>query len=385
MNHQFRTKYLTSSDQLRTNLYIPLFFVLTLAAIFNSLQTYYLLSRGAHAPSDFVRVLSSKLIYFYYFLFLAFIVQWLAKRNPLKRESVFRWFSIHCLTLFFSFLLHEIVSLWADRFIWGRETTMIVFYTLFNNPSIWIEILAYVLLLLGISLVEYRRIHLENEMKYSEMEVRLVQSKLHELRGKIHPQFVFNTLRTISELLHKKRNSDADHVLTLMSEFLRAVVYDSEQEEISLAEDIRFLNLYLEIQKISYQSNFDVSEVIEPETLDAVLPNYLLQPLVEDMAHRIDERHDFPYKVVIGIKRKESILEIYLEDNLKRILGDRKEQYSDRAVGGILKERLTQLFGDRQEFQFDYRWEQGTMITIRIPFYNKPDELESVIMMESNQ
>jgi two-component system, LytTR family, sensor kinase len=383
MNHQFRTPHPSSSDQLRTNLFFPLFFVLTLSAIFNSLQTYYLLSRGAHAPSDFVRVLSSKLIYFYYFLILAFIVQWLAKRYPLRRESIFRWFSIHCITLFLSFLLHEIISLWADQFIWGRETTTIVFYTLFNNPSIWIEILAYVLLLLGVSLLEYRKIHRENELKYSEMEVQLVQSKLHELRGKIHPQFVFNTLRTISELLHKKRNSDADHVLTLMSEFLRAVVYDSEQEEISLAEDIQFLNLYVEIQKISYQNNFDVSEVIEPETLDAALPNILLQPLIEDMAHRIDDRYDFPYKVMIGIKRQENILEIYLEDNLKRIHGDRREHHSDRAIGGILKERLMQLFGDRQEFQFDYRWEKGTMITIRIPFSIKANESGSVIMMES--
>jgi LytS/YehU family sensor histidine kinase len=222
-------------------------------------------------------------------------------------------------------------------------------------------------------------------MKYSEMEVQLVQSKLHELRGKIHPQFVFNTLRTISELLHKKRNTDADHVLTLMSEFLRAVVYDSEQEEISLAEDIQFLNLYLEIQKISYQNNFDVSEVIEPETLDAALPNILLQPLIEDMAHRIDERHDFPYKIIIGIKRRENILEIHLEDNLQRIHGDSREHPSDAAIGGILKERLMQLFGHRQEFQFDYQWERGTVITIRIPFSVKAYESESVIMMESSQ
>jgi two-component system, LytTR family, sensor kinase len=385
MNFPLRSQTSFSNYQLSRNLFFPLFFVLTLSAVLNSLQTYYLLSSGIHAPSDFLRVLSSKLIYFYYFLVLASVVQWLAKRYPLQRVSIFQWFLIHFLTLFFSFLIHEILSLWADRFIWGRETITIVFYTLFNNPSIWIEILAYVLLLLGVSLIEYRRIHRVNEIKYSEMEVQLVQSKLHELRGKIHPQFVFNTLRTISELLHKKRNSDADHVLALMSDFLRAVVYDSEQEEISLAEDIQFLNLYLQIQKISYQNNYDVSEVVEPETLDAVLPNILLQPLIEDMAHRIDERYDFPYKIMIGIKRRDNILEIRVEDNLKRIHGDRKGQYSDGAIGGILKERLMQLFGDRQEFQFDYQWERGTVITIRIPFSVKAYESESVIMMESSQ
>jgi hypothetical protein len=351
----------------------------------NSLQAYYLLSKGVHTSSDLLRIVSSKMIYSWYFLALAVVVHWLTKKIPLHRKYFFRWLSLHLTTLFLSFFLHQLLSLWADRFIWGREEKAMVFYTLFNNPSVWIEILVYILFLLGISLVESRRIRRENEILLSELEVQLVQSKLHVLRSKIHPQFVFNTLRTISELLHKNRNNDANHVLALMSEFFRTMVYDSEQEEITLAEEIRFLNRYFEIQQVSYKDDFLVKEDIDHETLDALVPNFILQPLVEDLVCRIDVRYDFPYEIMLWTRKHTDILEIHIEDNLKRIHNAQEEQYANGSVYSILKERLAQLYGNDQGLQFDFRLERGTQVNIRIPFHGATMESEIMVLLENTR
>lgn len=363
-----------------SNIFFPLFFVLTFIAIVNSLQTYYLTTNGVYTSSDFMLLFISRLLYFWYFLGLAFVVLWITKRKPLRKTKLVQWFAYHLGALFFSFIVHQILIYQIDKFILGREVKDALIYAVFNNPSVWFEILVYGLFLLGISLMEYRKIHRENEIKFSEMQVKLIQSRLHELRGRIHPQFVFNTLHAISELVHKKRNNDADHVLSLMSDFLRAVVYDSEQGEISLAKDIEFLNLYLEIQKISYQGNFQVNKVIDPDTLDATIPNILLQPLVEEMVCRIDAWSEFPYEIKITTTKNNAMLEIHIEDNLKKNISQHQGGGEDRAVEHVIKERLKQLYGDRQEFQFEYRWEKGTEIHIRIPF--NPIIRDSMIILE---
>ena len=93
------------------------------------------------------------------------------------------------------------LSLGANSLIWGTKLKATIWYVLFNNPSVWIEAFVYVLFLLSFTLLEYRRMTQENEIRCSQLEMELIRSKLQEIRSKIQPTFLFNTLQTILELI----------------------------------------------------------------------------------------------------------------------------------------------------------------------------------------
>lgn len=272
------------------NIFIPLFLILTLIAMVYSFQVYYTVQTGAASPSILLRILLSKLIYCWYFSFLALVVQWHSKRIRFARKIFGRWFLIHLITLVISFFIHEMFSLGVDTLIWGTKLKATLWYVLLNNPSVWIETLVYILFLLSFSLLEYRKISQENEVRCSQLEVQLIRSKLQEIRSKIQPTFLFNTLQTILVLIRTHRNKDANHILSLLSDFLRTTVYDNERDEISLEEEVRFLNQYLEIEKVRSSHTLYIHEDIERSVAKAIVPNFILQPIVEELVYRNPER-----------------------------------------------------------------------------------------------
>jgi two-component system LytT family sensor kinase len=378
-------KYLALSDyKIDVNLFAPISLVLTLIALISSMQAFYQLPSTDQSTVRLFQISAPKMIYWWYFVVMAYVVQMLSKRILFERGNVIRWPVIHAFTLTLSFMLHETISLWTEKIILGRDITTSLIFIVFNNPSVWIEILVYTLFLLMFYLIEYRRINRENEIKCSQLEARLIKSKLQELRSKIHPQFLFNTLRTISNLVQKQRNRDANYILSVLSDFLRTTVYDAEREEITLEEELRFLNQYLEIENIRSKDSITVSEDIDKGVLSAAVPNYILQPIVDDLVYRTKGDIEIPCNISIRIRRQGTDLEILIENT-----GIGEQEYSsedvkDRALLSFIEERLSQLYGEAQDLVLSYDKEAGVMVKIRIPFQIKETESEVMYALEKS-
>jgi hypothetical protein len=194
-------KYISSSRaHLDLNIFIPLFLILTLVALVNSFQAYYSIHTGAASLSILFRILLSKFVYCWYFSILALVVQWHSKRTQFTRKTFVRWFLFHLMTLVVSFFIHVALSLGADALIWGTKLKATFLYVVFNNPSVWIETFVYIVFLLGFTLMEYRRMSQENEIRCTQLEVQIIRSKLQEIRSKIQPTFLFNTLQTFRKI-----------------------------------------------------------------------------------------------------------------------------------------------------------------------------------------
>lgn len=383
MKFSIGTYRMPSKPQRETNLFIPLFLILTLIAVVDASQSYYLHQPKVFSLSLLLRSTISKLIYYWYFILLGRIVQWYSKRIPLKRRTVFQWFCVHLTTLVFSFFIHETISLEIDATIGGNGLKASFFYLLFNNPSVWVELLAYVIFLLGFYLVEYRKISQENETRCLQLEMQLVKSKLQELRNRIRPTFLFKTLQTILELIQEKRNKDANNILTLLSDFLRTTVYDNEREEITLEEEMRFLNQYLEIEKVRRQKSFHMNEEIEGQVLNAIVPHFILQPLVEELIYQISEQNSSEYAITVKARKSCDSLELLIENRYEEISEHREKVREHEIVLDITRERLSHLYGDKQELIFQLKPETGTLVKIRIPFREMVVESEGTFIAEN--
>jgi two-component system, LytTR family, sensor kinase len=364
------------------NIYLPIFLILTLVALFNSLQVYYTLPSRAQSSSYLIRIVVTKLFYFWYFLVPAYVIQRLSKKLQLNAIMFFRWLIIHLMTLGASFILHEIISINIDRLFLNKAFPTALFM-LFNNPFVWIEMLVYALFLLSFYLMEYRRINHENEIKCSQLEIQLVRSKLKELRSKIQPSFLFNTLQTILDMIRKRRNRDANHILSLLSDFLRTTIYDTERDEVSLEEEVRFLNQYLEIEKIRNPKTFEILWEIKPYTSNSIVPNFLLQPIIEEMIYYSSDRGICLDGIKITSKRTAGDLELIINCNFHQAIISIDSAIVEVPVLEMTKERLSQLYGKNQELKIEIISGIGFQINILIPFREMKVESEGTFVMES--
>jgi len=119
------------------------------------------------------------------------------------------------------------------------------------------------------------------ELKNSELKANLTQARLQVLKMQLHPHFLFNTHNAISELIHKDPNR-AEKILTNLSDLLRISFEKLDDEEIPLQQELEFIAKYIEIEQTRFQERLQVEMKIAGNTLDAIVPNMILQPLVEN-------------------------------------------------------------------------------------------------------
>ncbi len=116
----------------------------------------------------------------------------------------------------------------------------------------------------------------------ARLNEELSRAQLAALRQQIEPHFMFNTLNSIAGLVREQRNDAAVSMIVGLSEFLRRATQDSHRAQVTLAEEVEYLQRYVDIQKVRFGERLQVSVDIPREMLHAQVPTLLLQPLVEN-------------------------------------------------------------------------------------------------------
>jgi LytS/YehU family sensor histidine kinase len=143
---------------------------------------------------------------------------------------------------------------------------------------------------------DYYRKYREREVRAIELEKLLAQAKLQALRMQLNPHFLFNSLHSISALMHKNVDA-ADRMISRLGELLRAALDNTETQEVSLGQELQFLRGYLELEQIRFGSRLEVEIRAGPEALEARVPNLILQPLVENAIRHGIEPHARPGRI----------------------------------------------------------------------------------------
>jgi LytS/YehU family sensor histidine kinase len=121
----------------------------------------------------------------------------------------------------------------------------------------------------------------ENRQRRNDAERLAKEAELFKLRQQLAPHFLFNSLNSISALIGS-RPEQARRMIQQLSDFLRGNLRKEDQQWIPLAEELQYLELYLEIEKVRFGHRLSTELDYAPECLEYRLPSMLLQPIVEN-------------------------------------------------------------------------------------------------------
>ena len=163
------------------------------------------------------------------------------------------------------------------------------------RTSLLFQVLTYLIvyaLILTVTYVMDARESMARQMtETARLSEELSKSQLAALRQQIEPHFMFNTLHSITGLVRDNENDAAVSMIVGLSEFLRRASEDSHRSQVTLAEEVEYLQRYLDLQKVRFGERLQASVDIPAELLRAQVPNLLLQPLVENaIKHGIAKR-----------------------------------------------------------------------------------------------
>ena len=198
-----------------------------------------------------------------------------------------------------------------------------------------------------------------------QLEARLARAQLQSLRLQLHPHFLFNTLNTINALIGTDRHA-AERVVSGLSELLRMSLSSANEQEISLAKELELLAHYIEIQQIRFQDRLTVSFRVDPDARYALVPNLMLQPLVENaIRHGIAPRAA-PGHVVVTAARHGARLELSVVDD--GVGESPRVEHRDGVGLGNTRARLLSLYGSDHRFEAGSASTGGFAVRIEIPF-----------------
>jgi len=350
----------------RWTLYLAL---MTLLGFINVGQSYlHFLTEGKTEAFSFWPTLALGVSDWYMWAALTPLIIWLSHRFPFHPEGWLKSLLVHVgCNLAFSSVVFSItipLFLWVtpydrDRSIWlwiqGKANLYMILY-------FWI----YWAILGSILSTQYYRQFRDREMKASRLEGKLAQAQLQVLKMQLHPHFLFNTLNAISALLHKDAES-ADVMIARLGELLRTTLENVGTQEIPLRQELEFIQPYLEIEKARLGERLQVGMDIDPEAMDAAVPNLVLQPLVENAI-----RHGIaPYaqkgRIEIRARHENGMLRMEVEDNGPGL--SLEQQVNFRPGVGIAntRARLQQLYGRNHYFEMKNGASKGLTVTLLIP------------------
>jgi len=301
------------------------------------------------------------------------LVLWFAARLPIEKNN---WIRSSLLHLPISVVLSCVVTAIGRVLIWlnfgYREGKPLAFESVTNfvvaNFSEGIGI--YLLIALTSYALRYYRQYREGQLKTLQLESQLSLAQLQALKMQLHPHFLFNTLHSISALLNKDADA-ARKMITRLGDFLRLTLENSGSQEVTLEQEMAFLVCYLEIERIRFQNRLVTRMDIASETLDAKLPNLILQPIVENaIRHGIAPRSS-PGLIEIEAKHHDGRLRIQVRDNGPGLSTHRTSENLFRKGLGLAntKTRLERLYGAAHLLDLSNNPGGGLIVTLEIPFH----------------
>lgn len=154
-----------------------------------------------------------------------------------------------------------------------------------------INVLFYIGVLIAAIAMDFQQEARDRELRSLELEAQLAQAQIMALRMQLNPHFLFNTLNTIAMLVRESDNDRAVRMLAGLGSLLRHVLEDIGRQQVPLSEEIEFIQRYLDIEGLRFEDRLRVRIDVEPGLFDALVPNLILQPLVENaIRHGIARR-----------------------------------------------------------------------------------------------
>ena len=295
-------------------------FVALIYALLATLQTTFLFEMRHEYGKPIPWIEAARQPFVAYFLMwgllAAPLVIFLCNRFPIERRNWSRRFLLH---LSFSIALAITISIGRlplHHFVYPSSNEplgLMMFRAYFFSNGFDDITMYWAVACICFAWLYYQRFK-DREVQSAALEAQLARAHLEALKMQLHPHFLFNTLHSISELMHQDIES-ADRVISRLSELLRLTLEKTGVQEVTLKDEVDFLHGYLDIEQTRFRDRLTVAMDLSPVTLDALLPNTLLQPLVENSIRHGIARRAGPGTITLRSNKAGELLQILLRDD----------------------------------------------------------------------
>ena len=296
------------------------------------------------------------------------VVFWTARAFPLVRGAVARRIPVHVLAAL------VLCAAWAGAGVllrWslfpgaGPPTAVGLLSWFFTSLPFGVAVYFAVL---GVEHAAFYFLQArEREHQAARLSAQLAEARLAALRTQMQPHFLFNTLNAIAVVVRDRETATATRMLEQLGEMLRRVMRSDRPAETTLADELQFVRQFLAIEEVRFSDRLRPEIAVDPETLDAAVPELLLQPLVENAL-----RHGLARRLGATLLRIEARREG--RDLLIRVIDDGPgpdDARDDAGEGlglGNTRQRLATLYGDRARLELTTPPQGGGVVTVRLPF-----------------
>ena len=302
------------------------------------------------------------------------LVLLLSRRFPLGPSHARRNAAVHIVGAFLCAILTK--SVWDFTALPFVAPSMVpVDFETFQKSilrALDFSVLHYLIVLICHHAVEYYSKYENGRLRASQLEARLATAQLQALKMQLHPHFLFNTLNSISELVHSDP-ARAESMIVRLSDFLRLTLDHVGTPEVPVGEEIDFLRRYLEIEKLRFEERLSVEWDIDPATLHVRVPNLILQPIVENALKHGISRNSGHGILRISCQRENGRLAMKIFDNGP---GPQRPPTSEPVREGVglnnTRSRLERVYGGDHHISLRRVAGGGFEVAIRVPMRAAP-------------
>lgn len=241
----------------------------------------------------------------------------------------------------------------------------------FGRPRIWFGfinavLITFAILATGAARAYSLRLRARREQAI-QLTGQLAEARLDALRSQLDPHFLFNTLNAISSLVERDPRG-VRRMIARLGDLLRHSFEGGREAEVPLRRELALLGLYVDIMKVRFQDRLVVEIHVDDSVLDAQVPTFILQPLVENaIKHGIERYTDGGRVMVEGSRAGETVILRVVDDGAGGLSATAASNGSGVGLSNT-RERLRQLYGDAQSFSLSAS-EGGAVAEVRLPFH----------------
>lgn len=217
----------------------------------------------------------------------------------------------------------------------------------------------------------YHRRFREREVSAAQLEAQLALAQVQALKMQVHPHFLFNTLHAVTVLIREDPTA-ATRVVTRLGDLLRLTLSRATTAQVSFRRELEILTLYLEIERTRFHDRLEIAYDVQPATLGALVPDLILQPLVENAIRHGVSPNAGTGRIDVRSRRDGDWLVLEIRDNG---MGLPEGHTPPDGIGlSTTKARLERLYGTRHELVLGNLPDGGCVARIRIPFQPTSDD-----------
>jgi signal transduction histidine kinase len=220
----------------------------------------------------------------------------------------------------------------------------------------------------------------------AQLQAQLAEARLAVLSAQLNPHFLFNTLHAVSSLVERDPRG-VRRMIARLSELLRVTLERTSEQESPLSRELELLRLYLDIMQVRFQGRLAVDVHVDDDVMDALVPNFVLQPLVENAVMHGVAKVEGAGRIELRARRSGDDVIISVRDNGpgidSAIVADnngsltRATRPEGMGTGGVgltnTRARLEQLYGPDQHLSLRRAGEAGTVAEIVLPYHTGSD------------